>query len=523
LQQGQIGVISVDILSKIRRWHLRDKMPIREITRRTSLSRNTIKKYLRSDVIEPVYPARVEPRKLDPYAEQLAGWLKADASRPRRERRTARALYQALKGLGFDGDYSRVTEFIRRWREEAGQVRQGVFVPLLFAPGEALQFDWSSETAEINGEVVRLKVAQIKLCHSRMTLRVAYPSEAHEMLFDAHWRAFQFFGGIPKRAIYDNMKTAVDKVERGKSRQINQRFLAMMGHYLLEPDFCNRAAGWEKGRVEKGVQDGRRKLFVPRPRCDSLAELNAWLRMRCLELAAETGHPEITGQTVAEVFAQEKSHLLPVGAAFDAFIEHPLRVSPTCLVSFERNRYSVHAAWANKVVSLRAYADHLKVVADGEVIAEHARRFGRGHTAYDWRHYLPVLERKPGALRNGAPFAELPAVFQRLQVILLKRMGGDREMADILGCVPVHGLEAVEVAVGLALEGKNPSREHVFNILARLKEPGAPADIDAPQALALSEEPKADVSRYDALRILLPLSSLLPVALEAIAEVRHAA
>src|SRR5690606_16390705 len=120
-----------------------------------------------------------------------------------------------------------------------------VYVPLSFAPGEAMQFDWSVETAEIGGAVVKLKVAQITLCHSRMALRVAYFSEAHEMLFDAHWRAFKFFGGVPARAIYDNMKTAVDSVGKGNLRDVNPRFSAMMGHYLLEPDFCNRAARWE--------------------------------------------------------------------------------------------------------------------------------------------------------------------------------------------------------------------------------------------------------------------------------------
>jgi transposase len=513
----------VELLAKIRRWHLRDKVPIREIARRTSLSKNTIKKYLRNETIEPVYPVRtVSSRKLDPYAGQLATWLKADAGRPRKERRNARALYTALKQQGFKGDYSRVTAFIRTWREDQGKVRRDVYVPLTFAAGEAMQFDWSVETAELGGQVVRLKVAQIKLCHSRMTLRVAYYSEAHEMLFDAHWRGFQFFGGIPRRAIYDNMRTAVDAVGKGKERSVNPRFSAMMGHYLLEPEFCNRAAGWEKGRVEKAVQDGRRKLFVPRPCFEDLAALNVWLRQRCRELAEETRHPEVPGRTVAEVFADEQPHLLPLGAPFDAFIEHPLRVSPTSLVTFERNRYSVHASAANRVVSLRAYADTIKVVADGNLIAEHARAFGRGQTFYDWRHYLPVLDRKPGALRNGAPFADLPAPLLRLQELLMRRPGGDREMTDILGCVPRHGLDDVLVAVELALEGKNPSREHVFNVLARLKEPKPPGQVKAPGDLTLREEPKADVGRYDTLRMVLPLAPLLP-AIQALVEVRHAA
>ncbi|ULQ48292.1 IS21 family transposase [Flagellatimonas centrodinii] len=509
----------MELLAKIRRWHFRDQVPIREIARRTSLSKNTVKSYLRSGDVTPEYRRKRMPHKLDPYAEQLQAWLKSDQGKPRKQRRTAKRYFELLKAQGYTGEYSRVTDFVRGWRREQSQTRRDTYVPLAFAPGEALQFDWSTETAEIGGIVTTLKVAQIKLCHSRMALRVAYPSEAHEMLFDAHWRAFAFFGGIPRRAIYDNMKTAVDKVGQGKARKVNQRFGAMMSHYLLEPEFCNRAAGWEKGRVEKAVQDGRRELFVPRPRFETLDQLNAWLAEQCLRLADEIRHPEIRGQSVAEVFAQEQAHLMALGTAFDAFVEEPVRVSPTCLVSFERNRYSVHAAFANRAVSLRAYADRIEVVGDGEVIARHGRVFGRGQTIYDWRHYIPVLARKPGALRNGAPFADLPGPLQRLQDRLLRRPGGDREMADILGCVPTHGLDDVLVAVELALEGKHPSREHVFNLLARLREPKAPDGVQAPAALTLTQEPRADVARYDTLRVLLPILPMLPL----LAEVRHAA
>jgi transposase len=509
----------VELLAKIRRWHLRDRISIREIARRTSLSKNTVKSYLRSGAVTPAYTRKRMPHKLDPFAEALREWLEADVGKPKKERRTARRYHELLTGLGYDGDYSCVTDFVRDWRHQKGQLARGVFVPLEFAPGEAQQFDWSTETAELGGVVTKLKVAQIKLCHSRMTLRVAYPGEAHEMLFDAHWQAFEFFGGIPGRSIYDNMRTAVDAVGKGKARKVNKRFSVMMSHYLLEPEFCNRAAGWEKGRVEKAVQDGRREMFVPRPRFPDLAALNVWLREQCLRVATETRHPEVPGKTVAEVFADEQAHLMPLGEPFDGFIESPVRVSPTCLVHFERNRYSVHSTQANRVVSLRAYADHIKVVAEGQVVAQHARVFGRGQTIYDWQHYIPVVERKPGALRNGAPFADLPAPLQRLQTVLMRRPGGDREMADILGCVPTHGLDDVLAVAELALEGRNPSREHVFNLLARLKEPKPPEGVATPDGLTLSEEPRANVARYDALRMVLPL---LP-ALQVLAEVRHAA
>mgnify|MGYP001822946261 CR=1 FL=1 len=172
---------------------------------------------------------------------------------------------------------------------------------------------------------------------------------------------------------------------------------------------------------------------------------------------------------------------------------------------FERNRYCVPASFANRPVSLRVYADRLVLVAEGQVVAEHERVIIRGHdrpgkTVYDWRHYLAVVQRKPGALRNGAPFAELPAGFRRLQSILLKRPGGDREMVEILALVLHHDEQAVLCAVELALESEAVSKQHVLNLLSRLIELPPPAPIDAPAGLALSDEPRANVQRYDTLR-----------------------
>jgi hypothetical protein len=198
---------------------------------------------------------------------------------------------------------------------------------------------------------------------------------------------------------------------------------------------------------------------------------------------------------------------MPVGRAFDGFVEHTKRVSPTCLVHFETNRYSVPASFAKRPVSLRIYPDRLVVVAEGQIVCEHARVVERSHdvpgrTIYDWRHYLAVIQRKPGALRNGAPFAEMPEAFRKLQAQLLRRPGGDREMVDVLALVLQHDEQAVLCAVELALEGGVATKTHVLNLLHRLTDGrGTTAAIDAPQALVLTEEPRADIERYDALRV----------------------
>ncbi len=499
----------MDLLSVIRRWHLREGRSIREIVRRTGLSRNTVRKYLASGVIEPRYPDRKSPSQLDPYADTLLGWLKRESKRHRKQRRSVRQLHIDLVELGYPGSYDRVAAFARDWRSRQQEAQlsagKGTFVPLVFAPGEAFQFDWSEDWVVIGDERTKLQVAHFKLCHSRAFMLRAYPLQTHEMLFDAHNHALIALGGVTERGIYDNMKTAVDRVRRGKRRDVNKRFKAMVSHFLFEAEFCNPAAGWEKGQIEKNVRDSRYRIWHTAPSFKTLNELNDWLELRCKELWQQISHPEDPSRTVADVWADECKVLMPVPAPFDGYVEHTKRVSSTCLILCDRNRYSVPAAFANKPVSVRAYARRIVVVAEAHVIAEHIRVFSRDHknggkTVYDWRHYLAVIQRKPGALRNGAPFAELPESFKRLQRILLKRLGGDREMANILALVLHHDEHLVIQAVETALQSGRPSQQHVTNVLGRLIEGPLPGPLEPPSALALVNEPVANTQRYDNLR-----------------------
>jgi transposase len=495
----------VGTLSKLRRLVRRDGMSQREAARRLGLSRNTVAKWLdHEEMAEPRYPKRVATASiLDPYKEQLASWLKADSQRPKRERRNIKAMLQAIRAIGYGGSKGPVYEYCKRWRDEqANAPRHAGFVPLRFELGEAFQFDWSCEYAFVGGLRRRLEVAHMKLAASRAFVLVAYYSQAHEMLFDAHARAFAILGGIPKRGIYDNMKTAVDKVGSGKQRSVNARFEAMTGHYLFEAEFCNRAAGWEKGIVEKNVQDRRRSIWreAGERRWADLDELNDWLAHACKSTWNELYHPEWRELTVAELWQDEQTHLMPCPISFDGYVEQPVRVSATALIHYQRNRYSVPCEWVNEVVSLRAYPDHLKVVGPDGSCVRLARSFERDQTLYDWTHYISLVERKPGALRNGAPFKTMPEPLQELQRQLLRHAGGDRIMAQVLSAVIMHGLEAVLVAVELALQSGRVSAEHVLNVLSRLKE-SSPGIESAQTGLMLAEPPQANVLRYDRLRL----------------------
>ena len=490
----------MNLLGKVRRLHYRDGHTLSEIERRTGLTRKTIRKWLKApEGTEPKYRRSQGGTKIAPYAERLVRMLETDARRPPRERRTALKLHAELKALGFEGDYSRVTEFIRHWRKDSSAALKKAYVPLRFEPGEAHQFDWSEERLVIGGVWRKLTVAHLKLCHSRAFVVQAYPAQSHEMLFDAHTRAFAALGGIPRRGIYDNMKTAVDKVKKGKARVVNTRFSAMASHYLFDPDFCNVAAGWEKGVVEKNVQDSRRRLWqdAAKERFGSFTELNLWLLARCHALWQELKHPEVD-LTLAEMLEQERPHLMPMIAPFDGYVETLGKVSSTCLVNFDRCRYSAPCELVGQMVGIRVYPEHIDFVAQEAVVASHVRSFGRSDTRYDWQHYIPLIQRKPGALRNGAPFADMPAPLLHLRGLLLKREGGDRIMASVLAAVPRHGLETVLVAVELVLESGNPSAEHIENVLNRLQAAPPPPTVES--ALPIAELPLADTGRYDRLR-----------------------
>jgi len=491
----------MNILGRVRRLYYRDGLSLSEIERRTGLTRKTIRKWLKTpEGVEPKYNRQRGDNKIAPYAERLVQMLEIDARRSKRERRTALKLYAELQVLGFEGDYSRVTEFIRHWREGGGAATGKAFVPLQFEPGEAHQFDWSEEHIVIGGVWRKVMLAHLKLCFSRAFVVQAYPTQSHEMLFDAHTRAFAALGGIARRGIYDNMKTAVDKVKKGKSRIVNTRFAAMASHYLFDPDFCNVASGWEKGVVEKNVQDSRRRIWqdATQERFGSFAELNLWLLAKCRALWAELKHPEFD-LTLTEMLEQEQPSLMPMIAAFDGYVETIGKVASTCLVIEDRNRYSVPCELVGQMVSIRTYPERIDFVAHDRIVASHARCFGRNEVRYDWQHYLSLIERKPGALRNGAPFADMPEPLLRLRGLLLKREGGDRVMAKVLAVVPKHGLEAVLVAVELVLESGNLSVEHIENVLNRLR----PSPQTEPVAthLEVSEAPIADTVRYDGLRM----------------------
>ena len=496
-------MLIVETIAKVRRAYFVQQKSIKAICRELGLSRKVVRKVLRSDATEFRYVRETQPLpKIGPWRERLDALLLANDGKAARERLTLIRLFETLRGLGYDGSYDAVRRYARSWRRERGATTAEAYVPLSFAPGEAYQFDWSHEIVLINGVTVRVKVAHVRLCHSRMLFVRAYPRESQEMVFDAHDRAFAFFKGACTRGIYDNMKTAVETIFVGRERAYNRRFLQMCGHYLVDPVACTPASGWEKGQVENQVGLVRERFFTPRLRVKSYDELNAWLLDQCIAYAKAHRHPELRDRTVWEVFEAERPTLIPYAGRFDGFHALPASVSKTCLVRFDNNKYSVAASAVGRPVEIRAYADRIELRQDGRIVGEHRRCFGRDQTIFDPWHYVPVLARKPGALRNGAPFKDwvLPANLDRVRRKLANVDDGDRQMVDILTTVLSDGLPAVEAACSEALREGVHSAAVILNILARRREAARPLTIMTPDALRLIHEPSADCARYDSLR-----------------------
>jgi transposase len=431
-----------------------------------------------------------------------------DAKLPKKQRRTSQRLFECLQVEGYTGTYSPVQRYVKQWKHQQGKqpsIKQA-FVPLSFPPGETCQFDWSHETVVLGGATQTIKVAHFRLAYSRRMFVVAYPRETLEMVMEAHCKAFAYFGGVPKRMVYDNPKTIVDTIFTGKDRQFNRRFLALANHYLFEPVACTPEAGWEKGQVENQVGNIREWLFTPTPKFEDFPSFNAWLAQRCDELAARI-NPGQTTRTIAECFAEEQPLLISVTTAFDGYIEHTLRASSTCLVSVDRNRYSIPAQWAGQIVSVRASASHIRVVAQEQLVAEHPRCFGRDQLQCDPWHYLPILEKKPGALRHGVPFQQwdLPVSINVVRDRILKQAKGDRAFVELLlmaRSLGDSGLETLEVACDLTLQTGIISIAVVLNEMRRLTEVARPKALEPLKSTlpSLRVEPQADCSRYDTLR-----------------------
>lgn len=490
----------MESIAKIRRMYHVEGKAIRAIARELGISKNTVKKIIRSDTTK-FELAKYEKKKplIGEYLARLDELLKENLKEPLRRRMTAKKLYEELQKLGYQGGYQPVNLAVRKFRVEHEAKGKQVFIPLAFEPGEAFQFDWGLEEVEIAGNRVMVKAARIKLCYSRYFLVVIYPNEQLEMVVDAHSEAFKFFGGSCKKGIYDNMKTAIKKILVGKERELNGTFAQMASHYLFEVVACTPASGWEKGQVEKQVGDTRRNLFTPILKGNSFAEINAKLEEMCINWARSHSHQVFKDQSIYAVYEAEKSSLIPYRDKFSAYKLHPVVVSPLSLVRYDTNSYSVECAYVGLSVQIKATAWGIIILHKGKTIGQHQRIFEHHKQIYNPWHYVPALERKPGALRNGAPFKDLisnlPPPLKELRGKLQVYKDADKEFIAVLICVTKYGMDKVLEACTEVLKLGSCSSTLIRNYLDPQRNSEALDQVTTYPVI--SEEPSIDCTIYN--------------------------
>jgi transposase len=423
----------------------------REAARRFGIDRRTVSKILAFSVPPGYRRSRPPARpKLDPFTGIIDRILEDDRLAPRKQRHTAKRIFERLRDEhGFEGGYTIVKDYVRERRLRLREM----FVPLSHLPGHA-QVDFGEALAVIDGEESKVHFFAMDLPHSDACFVKAYPAETTEAFCDGHIAAFDFFGGVPLSILYDNTTLAVARILGDGTRQRTQVFSELQSHYLFEDRFGRPGKGNDKGKVEGLVGYARRNFMVPIPRFDSFEAFNADLatQSRRRSAARLRGHRE----TIGERLERDKAKLMqPPASAYDACDKRPGRVNSLSLVRYKANDYSVPVAYGHREVLVRGYVHEVVICCGAEVIARHRRSYEREDLIFDPLHYLPLIERKIGALDQAAPLMgwELPEAFATLRRLMEARMGkaGKREYVQVLRLMESFRLEQVDAAVRDAL------------------------------------------------------------------------
>jgi transposase len=468
----------VDKIKEVRLLKHVQGLSIREIVKRVRISRNTVRKILRNETTEFTYQRSIVNLPVSgPVIEIVEKWLKEDQLEKKKQRRTAWRMYEILHDEhGYEGSYETIAKVYREISRKLQTEPIEVYIPLTYDPGEAFQFDWGEVEAYIDSKLLKLNIGCVILCHSRFFYPRAYPCQKQELMLDIHRKAFEFFGGVCKRGIYDNLRTAVKRLLKGHHRNLQERFVMFSSHYLYEPQFCSPAKGNEKGRIENTIGLIRRNFFVPVPHFNTIEELNERLLSFAISYCRNREHPDIEGRTRYELYEVEKKVLIQLpGYGFDCCNTRHAVVSPCSIVFYDNNRYSVPAEYVNKGVLVKGYASEIVVSYGGIEIARHDRVYGYKQQVLNPYHYLSVLYRKPGALQNGLPFKNwhLPEVFLQYRKLLNEKYSddGDKYFARTLILLRDWPIKELTDAVGKAVRIGILGDSYILTLLRHGKDP----------------------------------------------------
>jgi len=460
-------MIKVEDKEEIRRLYFWRRWSIRKIARELGHSRKTVRKAL-NDASPPVYKRRTScpERVIGPVKHIIESILEEDKKRPIKQRHTARRIYQRLVDEhDFKGSESTVRKYVRRVRGD----KREVFIPLEYDEGQLAQADWGEVYVIMKGVKVLVKMFCMRLCYSKRPFVCCFPFEKQEAFFEGHKRAFIFFGGVPHTVVWDNLKTAVKKILKGKNRIQQESFIAFRSHYLFDTRFTTPGNAHEKGLVENLVGYARRNFFVPLPRVEDFEELNKYLLKKC-EKEDERQLPGCR-ETVGTMWEKEKKKLLPLPKrAYLCCSYHPVKATSFSYVNFERNRYSVPVRYAHHNLMLKAFVGRVDIFYQEKLIASHKRLLGKDKENLEFFHYLPLLLKKPGAFLNARPVRnwKAPPIYLEALSILKRRYPQDRahkEFLKILALQENGNKDKIEEAIRICIKHHCLSFDSVKNVL----------------------------------------------------------
>lgn len=498
---------TVEDYEQIRRAFFIEGLSIREIHRRFQVARKTIRKAIVEPTPKPYQLDEPRPAPvLGPYKERIKALLDESDQLPRKQRYTARTIYRIIREEGYQGSEGGVHNYV--CQERKGRKRKQVFLPLEFNAGQDAQVDWGEVTVRIAGRETKVQFFSLRLNYSKARFVMAFPFQKQEAFFEAHIQAFHFFGGVPRRITYDNLKTAVYKILKGKKRQEQQAFKELRSYYLFESNYCTPAQAHEKGGVENDVGYAQRNFFSPIPEVASFQELNAILRKAC----EQDMQRRTRGQKklVAELWQAEQGFFLPLPTRdFPACTTRVVKPNNYLQVVYETNRYSVPYDYRDRQLVLRAFPFRIELLYLDDIVAVHPRCFEKEQDILDPLHYLALLAQRPGAFEHAKPLRnwrkQWPKSYERLLQELQENQAdgrGVREFLEILKLHQEHPEKLVAKAIEMALELGAAHLDGVQLCLRQLLEPETrirSLDLGSHPELGQIGNQPLDLGQYDRL------------------------
>lgn len=487
---------------KIRRAFYLDRKSIRQLAKEEGRCRQTIRQALCSDPVQQTPLTRSCPAPVwGPYQHRVEVLLHQNEQLPPKQRYTAHRIFEVLREEGYQGSESTVRHAIASLKQ-AKDIPE-VFLPLEFDPGQDAQVDWGEAWADIAGRRQKIQLFIMRLCYSRRTFAMVFPTQQQESFLWGHVQAFRHFGGVPHRISYDNLGTAVKLTyektgKAGRPRHEVQAFIAFRSHYLFELHFCTPREGHEKGQVEHGVGYTRRNALVPLPEASSFADLNEQLLQRCLEEDHRRVSREL--QTIGEAWQEERPFLLALPRSdYECCEMKVVHLTPYSQATYETNRYSVPVNRARREVTLKAYPFFVEIWDGMQLLASHPRCYQREQDLFDPLHYLPLLEQRPGAFDYAKPLKQWrkgwPAVYHQMLASLRQKWPDGRGVQEFVRILQLHQTytpEQMEQAIKEALTLGCSHLDGVLYCLRQITGSASPQSSTPIANLDLSHRPDLD-------------------------------